>query len=160
MSFHIHALPEAGFAPLFAMSDAELTAHAARRVIADAKPGYPCRVSLCDADIGETLILVNHAHHAHDTPYRSSFAIYVREGVTQVFPAPGEIPPVLRGRPIAVRGYDRAHDLVAATLVAAADDNGQSMAKAIRAVFDTAEVEELHLHNAAHGCFAARVSRA
>jgi len=159
MSFQIHALPEADFAPLFAMSDAELTARAARRVIADAKPGYPCRVSLCDAEVGETVILLNHEHHAHHTPYRSSYAIYVRAEALQAVLKPGEIPEILRDRPISVRGFNRAHDLVAATVVGAASDGGQRLADTIGEMFETADVDELHLHNAAHGCFVARVTR-
>ena len=37
-----------------------LRIHSGERFIADAKPGYPCRQCLCDAEIGEALILVAH----------------------------------------------------------------------------------------------------
>ena len=42
-------------------------------------PGFPCRVSLRDADVGETLLLLNYEHLPVASPYRSSHAIYVRE---------------------------------------------------------------------------------
>ena len=49
MSFQVHALPAAPFAHYFDLSDAELEARGARRVIARSDSGYPCRVSLRDA---------------------------------------------------------------------------------------------------------------
>jgi hypothetical protein len=45
-SFQIVGLPAAPFAPLFSLSDAELSEIHAQRVVATSKPGYPCRVSL------------------------------------------------------------------------------------------------------------------
>ena len=50
------------------LSDDGLHPATARRVIADANPGYPCRVSLEDAEVGETLILVLFAHREADSP--------------------------------------------------------------------------------------------
>ena len=68
MSFQIQALPSAQFEPLFALSDSELTKVRAARMIVDSKPGYPCRVSLADAEIGETVILLNFEHQSADSP--------------------------------------------------------------------------------------------
>jgi hypothetical protein len=54
MHFRIRGLPAERFAPLFALSDAELKQHGAVRRIADARdPGYPCRVSLADSRPGD-----------------------------------------------------------------------------------------------------------
>src|SRR5689334_10102300 len=53
MRFRIRGLPAEKFAPLFALSDAELEAQDAVRRIADRRePGYPCRVSLTDSKPG------------------------------------------------------------------------------------------------------------
>jgi hypothetical protein len=41
------------------------------RFVADAKPGYPCRQCLSDAEIGESLVLVAHDPFTVDSPYRS-----------------------------------------------------------------------------------------
>ena len=65
MHFRIRGLPAEKFAPLFALSDAELEAQGAVRRIADGRePGYPCRVSLTDSQPGDELILLNYEHHA------------------------------------------------------------------------------------------------
>ena len=106
MSFRIQGLPADQFAPLFALSDAELAARGAVRRVADQrKPGYPCRVSLTDSEPGDELILVNYEHHAVSSPYRMRFAIYIRRG-EETFDAIGEVPEQLRKRTLAVRGFD------------------------------------------------------
>jgi hypothetical protein len=46
------------FTPLFDLSDEELLAMGARRVRVEEKPGTPCRVSLVDAEVGETALLL------------------------------------------------------------------------------------------------------
>mgnify|MGYP001801393802 CR=1 FL=1 len=72
MPFQIHALPRQPFAALFALSDSELRDRNMRRVTADTHPGFPCRVSLADADPGEELILLNHQHLDAASPYAES----------------------------------------------------------------------------------------
>ncbi len=106
MSFRIHALPVESFAPLFALSDPELRARDIRRVVADGRPVYPCRVSLQDADEGDRLLLLPYDHHRVDTPYRASGPIYVREAATQASPGVGEVPALLRTRLLSLRAYD------------------------------------------------------
>lgn len=68
MPFQIHALPKAPFETLFELSDQALKAQGACRVTADSNPGFPCRVSLQDAEPGETLILTNYRHLNGPTP--------------------------------------------------------------------------------------------
>src|SRR5580698_2756965 len=106
MNFRILGLPAEQFAPLFALSDAELAARGAVRQIADARePGYPCRVSLTDSRPGDELILVNYEHHPVASPYRMRFAVYVRKGEKR-FEAIDEVPAQLRSRTLAVRAFD------------------------------------------------------
>ena len=52
-SFQISALPLETFAPFFDLDDTALAARGARRYVATKKPGFPCRVSLEDAEEGE-----------------------------------------------------------------------------------------------------------
>ena len=59
MPFQITPLDPQTFSHLFEMDDATLTKHNARRVRVDECPGYPCRISLEDAPIGEEIILTN-----------------------------------------------------------------------------------------------------
>src|SRR3984957_11493231 len=106
MHFRIKGLPTEPFAPLFAMPDWALEKRGAVRRIAD-KAGYPCRISLTDAQTGDELILVNYEHHAVASPYRMRFAIYVRRG-EETFDAVDRVREQLRKRMLAVRAFD--HD--------------------------------------------------
>jgi len=154
MSFQIHALPAEPFQELFTLSARELAGVRASRMIADSKPGYPCRVSLADAEPGETVILVNYEHQAADSPYRSAHAIIVRENAGQAFPKPGEVPEVLKSRLISVRAFDENHYMVNAEVV-----EGSHLHDLITELLRDPAAAYLHLHNARQGCFAASVTR-
>ena len=154
MAFQVKALSAGQFSHLSGLAPDELTAMGIRKIVADVSPGYPCRVSLEDAAVGETLYLLNFAHHDEDTPYRSSHAIFVRENAEQARPAVDELPEVLTSRLISIRAFNEDHDMVSADVVA-----GQDLRQAITAMFEDDQVAYLHLHNAKPGCFAARVDR-
>lgn len=154
MAYRITGLTPDTFAPLFAMNDAELAARHARRVVADADAGFPCRVSLQDARAGETLVLLHHVSHDVATPYRSAYAIYVREGATQAGPFVDAVPPVFEGRPLGLRGFSADGTLVAAALALPGKAD-----EAIRGLLAREDVAYIDAHNAAHGCFAARIER-
>jgi hypothetical protein len=126
----------------------------ARRVVVDEKPGFPCRVSLADAEVGETVLLLPFTHHDVPSPYRASGPIYVRGGVKAASPAVDEIPEMLRHRLLSVRGYDRGAMLIAAEVV-----NGTELEATIRGLFASEAVGYLHVHNARPGCFNCRVVR-
>jgi Protein of unknown function (DUF1203) len=155
MTYRITGLDPAVFAHFAGASDSKLATHDAVRVTAKAKPGFPCRITLEDAEPGETLILLNHVSHDVATPYRSSYAICVREGATTAADYVDAVPPVFEGRPLGLRGFDAAGMLQKAALALP----GQADAK-IREVFADPEIAYIHAHNAAHGCFAAKVERA
>ena len=155
MTYMITGLDPAPFAGLADLDDDQLAARNVRRVVATAKPGYPCRVTLEDAEPGETLFLLSHVSHDVATPYRSLYAIYVRAGATARAHMDDAIPPVFEGRPIALRGFGADGMLQDARLALP----GQSDA-GIRALFDMPIIAYIDAHNAAHGCFAARVERA
>jgi hypothetical protein len=154
MTYRISGLPMAAFAPLFSLSDEALAARNAVRVRASSSRGYPCRVSLVDADEGDELILLNHVTHDVATPYRTAYAIYVRADASEPGSFIDETPPVFAGRPLSLRGFDAAGMLRDAKL--AAPDDADS---AIRALFERDDIAYIHAHNAAHGCFAARIDR-
>lgn len=155
MDFRIEALPEAPFAPLFSLSDADLARRRACRQVVTAHPGFPCRVSLEDARIGETVLLLNHEHLPGQSPYRASHAIYVRQGARQARPAPNTVPEVIRSRLISLRLFDAAHAMTDADVLP-----GEAVAAALARAFDRADVAYAHLHNAGPGCFAAAARRA
>jgi hypothetical protein len=155
MTFQIHPLDPAPFAPLFGLDDAGLRARGARRVTATSDPGFPCRVSLADAAIGETLILANHAHLVGPTPYAATHAIYIREGAVAAMPAPDTVPEVLARRLLSVRGFDAEQMLVDADVV-----DGRDLADHLARLFGNGDIAFVHVHFARPGCFAAAVTRA
>ncbi len=71
MSFQIFALERERFSRLLSATDSDLAASGARWVVVDGKPGYPCRVSLEDAEVGERALLIPFTHHDVDSPYLS-----------------------------------------------------------------------------------------
>ena len=155
MSFQILALPNNGFAPLFSLADDELRERNVLRKVVDQKPGFPCRVSLADAEIGETVLLIHYEHQPARTPFRASHAIYVREDAAQANCEIGEVPALLRSRTISLRGFDAGHMLIAADLA-----EGTALESALEAMFANEAVSYIHLHFAKPGCYAARVVRA
>ena len=106
MPFRFLGLSAKPFAPLLALSDHELEMRGMRRMIANEKPGFPCRVSLEDAEPGERLILLPFEHQPAHSPYRAAGPIFVREAAHTTFDRSGELPPVLLGRMLSVRAYD------------------------------------------------------
>lgn len=155
MSFQIHALPAAPFSGLFNLSDEVLAARGARRLTADAKPGYPCRVSLVDAEPGETLLLLNFEHLPGGGPFRSRHAIFVRKGAHEARPEPGQIPEQLSRRALAVRAFSTSHDMLDAEIA----EPGQ-LAATMKRMLDDPATACLHLHSPTRGCYFARVERA
>ena len=155
MSFQITALPPEPFARLFDMPDDELAAHRAVRQVATEHPGFPCRVSLADAAVGDELILVNFEHQDGASPYRSAHAVFVRKGAAQAWPAVDEVPDVLRSRTLSLRAFDASAMLVAADLA-----DGRELGPALDRMLAEPAVEVVHIHYAKPGCYAARAVRA
>lgn len=154
MSFCISGLPAEEFCHLYGLSDDELARHGARRVVADAKPGFPDRVELCDAEPGQTLLLLNYVHQPADNPYRASHAIFVREGAGTRFDANDVVPECLRARMISIRAFDSQHMMLDADVV-----DGHEIEMAIQRLFENPDIAYLHAHYAKRGCYAARVDR-
>ena len=154
MSFRITGLPAETFAPLFALSEDELRERGAVRRIVDQPSAYPCRISLTDAEPGDTVLLTHFEHHPVDSPFRSSYAIYVREG-EQTFDAIDHVPDQLRRRLLAVRAFDEAGMLIGADVA-----EGAALEPLIEKLFADREARYLHVHFAKPGCYAAKVERA
>jgi Protein of unknown function (DUF1203) len=155
MSFQISALPKSQFQHLFELPSAELAPLRAVRMVADKKPGFPCRVSLADAELGEEVILVHHEHQTADTPYRASHAVFVRQAANEAKLNVDEMPEMLRSRLLSLRAFDEQGMLVAADLT-----NGKVLEMAIEEMFLNTAVAYIHIHFAKPGCYAARVDRA
>lgn len=154
MGFNISALDVNEFSHLFGLDDEALLQQGIRRMIVDNKPGYPCRVSLQDADVGETVLLMNYEHQPAPTPYRSSHAIFVREWASQAVPERNEVPEMLRQRLLSVRAFDDAGMMTDADVI-----EGVRLESMIKRMLASESTAYLHIHNAKLGCYAARVDR-
>ena len=153
--FRVVPLARDRFEQILGKSDGELRAIGGRRMIADEKPGFPCRVSLVDAEPGEEVILVPFTHHEVTSPYRASGPIFVRVKAETAKLEVNEIPPLLRSRLLSLRAYDQGAMMVTAEIV-----EGDELEQYISRLFLDEQVEYLHVHNARPGCFNCEVRRA
>ncbi len=154
-SFRLVGLPTDRFAALFDLSPDALEALGARRVTATAKPGFPCRIGLEDAEPGDELLLLPFEHQPEHSPYRAFGPIFVKVGARQRTLAVGEIPEYVKTRQISLRAYDADHMIVGAEVCA-----GEDVRAEIERQLDDARVSYIHLHNAKRGCFSCLVERA
>lgn len=154
MTYAIRGLDPGPFAPLFGAGDAEREAARALIVTADSDWGYPCRVSLEDAQLGERVLLTHHVSNDVAGPFCMAHAIYVREGVQAAEPAMDRVPAMLETRTLGLRGFARDGMMRKAILAQPGEADG-----AIRDLFSNAGIAYIHAHNAAYGCFLAAVER-
>ena len=151
MTYRITGLDPRIFEPLFALSDEELEARQMKRMTVTGK-GFPCRISLVDRPIGDSVILLNHVSHDVANPYRTSHAIFVADAGQAEFV--DAVPPVFVSRILSLRAFDGDGMMQDAAVA----QSGESDA-AIRALFDDPRIAYIHAHNAARGCFSARIDR-
>jgi hypothetical protein len=155
MDFRITGLSPEQFQPLFGLPEAELARHGAVRRLVDRKPGYPDRIELRDPEPGESVLLVNYTHLPVATPFRSSYAIYVREGACDRYDRINEVPEQFRSRVLSLRAFDDSGMLRDADIAA-----GEEAESLIERLLSSPETAYIHAHYAKYGCFAARIDRA
>lgn len=122
--------------------------------VADSKPGYPCRQCLRDANVGEELVLVAHDPFEVDSPYRSTFPIFLHRLPCEPPASTESLPVQLTGRQLSVRAYDHSSMMIDAAVV-----EGHQLETTLQTFFDNAETDTIHIHNAPQGCWAAAVKR-
>jgi hypothetical protein len=155
MSFRITGLAPEAFRPLFSLGDAALAAKGVERVLIEEPNSAPCRITLQDAQPGETVLLLNFEHQPGDTPYRSRHAIFVREAAGYAFDAVDVVPDALRRRPLSVRAFDASHRMIDADLV-----DGTAVERVLDPFLARDEIAYVQIHYARRGCYAARAERA
>ena len=153
MNFTVRGLSPKPFAALYGLSDGELAERRARRLVVNGT-GYPERIEMRDAQPGETLLLVNFEHQDADTPYRSSHAVYVREGATERWIG-DHLPEVMRKRLLSLRAFSDEGSMIDADVV-----KGRDAEPVIARLFGDPSVAYIHAHYAKPGCYAARIDRA
>jgi hypothetical protein len=154
MTYRITGIDPAPYQHLYGLSEEELATRNVVRMTVSEKPGFPCRVSLTDREIGENILLLNHVSHDVENPYRASHAIFVTEGAENRAEYVDEVPPVFITRVLSLRGFDKDGMMADAILTQPGEaDPG------IRQLFENLSIETIHAHNATRGCFSAKIER-
>ena len=153
MSYVVRGLDPTPYLPLFGLSEEELAKRDIIRMTVDS-PTFPCRVSLTDRAIGETVLLLNHVSHDVANAYRASHAIFVTEAEQDAAEYVDRVPPVFEKRVLSLRGFDKDGMMAEAVLTQPGDADA-----GIRKLFANPTVETIHAHNATRGCFSARIER-
>jgi hypothetical protein len=154
MNFQIKALDHKQFEPFFSLTDRELSKIGGIKMIVDEKPGFPCRVSLEDANIGEEVILIPFEHHKTKSPYQAKGPIFIRKGVIQKELEINEIPEMFNHRLLSYRGYNK-HGIMKSAITG----EGKNTKTIIEKMFKMNEIKYIHIHNSSPGCFNCEVNR-
>ena len=153
-NFQIAAIQSTQFKGLFDLEEPALAKLGAVKMIVETKPGYPCRVSLEDANIGEEVILFPFQHHSTTSPYQATGPIFVRKKAPTATLKVNEIPFFLNHRFLSLRGYDGNGMMVDAKTI-----EGTFLKTAITGLFSNKTIEYLQIHNASYGCYMCQVNR-
>jgi hypothetical protein len=145
MSFTIRALPA---------GEPETPQVDARTVVADDPGSYPCRRCLRDAEVGDRLLLLPYDPFLHASPYTGDGPVFVHADGCEPHVPNGEVPPQLRSRLLAVRGYDEGSMMTTSDVV-----DGSRLEDMLEAAFSDPATAFAHVHFARPGCFACRVDR-
>jgi hypothetical protein len=153
-TYRVKGLDPAPFKPLFGLPDEQLEARGVIRMTVSG-PTFPCRVSLTDRALGETVLLLNHVSHDVTNPYRTAHAIFVTECEQEAAEYFDEVPPVFESRVLSLRGFDSGGMMADAILARPGEADA-----GIRQLFANPEIQTIHGHNATRGCFSATIERA
>lgn len=139
---------------LFDLSPGELSKQGAVRMVVDKKPGYPCRVSLQDAEIGEEVVLFPYKHHNTDSPYQSTGPVFVRKDAKKPELRMNEIPEMLLHRLLSLRVYNTQGMMIAAKTI-----EGDRLEHEIEVIFSDEPANYIQVHNSSPGCYNCQINR-
>ncbi len=152
--FVISGLDPKLFEGYFEMNSSQLGKMGIRTSLADSYPGYPCRVSLEDAQIGEEVYLISFEHHQTNSPYRSSGPVFVRKNAMPASMGINEIPEMLIHRLLSLRAYNEAGMMLDSRTL-----NGSELRFTLCQMFENMEIAYIHIHNAGPGCYNCKAER-
>ena len=155
MDYIVKGLSSEPYRHLYGKSDTELATYGVKRYVADKKPGFPDRIEMRDAEIGESLLLLNHVSIDKQSPYRASHAIFIREGAEQSYEAINKIPDVMISRLLSLRAFDENGMIIDAEVA-----TGDDIQNVIERFLESDKVSHIDAHNAARGCYSGRIVRA
>jgi Protein of unknown function (DUF1203) len=145
--FTVHALSE---------SAADEARHSPGAVPAlDGDGPYPVRCCLSDVEDGAEVVLASVMPFRGESPYAARSPVYIHaQRCAGHAREAGVIPPMLRGRLLSVRAYDRDHMLTGTEVLP-----GTELEGAIERLLGNAAGAYLHVHFAGPGCYACRIDR-
>ena len=152
--FVIRPLAKERFADYFSYSEDELHEVDAKFIEVTSKPGFPCRVSLCDMEVGEKVLSTTFIHLNEESPYKSAGPIFIRRGAESIKLGVNEIPKLLLHRHLSIRGYDNQHMMKQCTVL-----KGGAIAEELNEMLTYKKVNYIHIHNAGPGCYLCSVHR-
>lgn len=155
MDFRITGLSPDSFRTLFGLSDEALASRGVKRYLVDSKPGFPDRIEMKDAELGQSMLLLNHVCQPASTPYRASHAIFIREGAVHTYDAVNQVPEVMRIRLLSLRAFSEDGMMLDADVA-----EGQAIEPLISRMLANPQVSYIHVHNAKRGCYSGRIDRA
>jgi hypothetical protein len=153
-NFKLKSLEDTEFANIFELNNLELEKIGAVKMTVDEFPGFPCRVSLQDAEIGEEVILLSYQHHKTNSPYQANGPIFVRKIAKTAILETNEIPKMFNHRLLSLRGYDKNGIMKGASVT-----EGQNLRDQIIQTFENEDINYIHIHNAKPGCYNCVVER-
>jgi hypothetical protein len=155
MAFRITGLAPEPFQSLYGLPDQDLASFGVKRYIVDSNPGFPDRIEMKDAELGQSVLLLNHVCQPAKTPYRASHAIFIREWATQAYDAVDQVPESMRIRLLSLRAFNDDGMMLDADVA-----DGMVMEPVVTRMFANPEVSYIHVHNAKQGCYSGRIDRA
>ena len=155
MVFRITGLSPEPFRSLFGLPDQELASLGVKRYIVDSNPGFPDRIEMKDAELGQSVLLLNDVFQPANTPYHASHAIFIREWASQAFDAVDQVPESMRIRLLSLRAFTEDGMMLDADVA-----DGIAIEPVVTRMFANPEVSYIHVHNAKQGCYSGRIDRA
>ncbi|MEN5032803.1 DUF1203 domain-containing protein [Pseudomonas sp. Ps21-P2] len=155
MAFRITGLSPEPFQSLFGLPEQDLESLGMKRYIVGSNPGFPDRIEMEDAQLGRSVLLLNHVCQPANTPYRASHAIFIRKWATQAYDAVDQVPQSMQIRLLSLRAFTDAGMMLDAEVA-----EGIAIEPVIAQMFSNPEVSYIHVHNAKQGCYSGRIDRA
>lgn len=155
MNFQFQALKHQQFTQYYGLTDEELASKGVQVYTVDSYPGYPCRVTLKESEVGKRILLLNHEHLSVNSPYRSRHAIFVEDGAQAQNVPINNVPESIKLRQVSIRAFDSNGMMTEADCI-----SGEKVAPLLSSMLSNPEVAYIQVHTAERGCFLAQVERA
>jgi hypothetical protein len=116
---------------------------------------FPVRCCLRDATAEEGVLLLSMQPRSGGSPYAAPGPVYIHRDRCAGYSPRGEVPQILRGRTLSLRGYTDEH-MMTGTAVVAGDD----LEDAAQQLLHLPGTAYLFVHFAGPGCYACRIDPA